>query len=91
VINDGRLMLGDGGKMKLDTDPFPVNVIEFEQKKVLVHTDQATATKGKNMVVSNDLRNKMIKPRSPDVGVWNAQRAPPEGSSPHLICRLIST
>jgi hypothetical protein len=62
VINDGRLMLGDGGKMKLDTDPFPVNVIEFGQKKVLVHTDQATTTKGKNMVVSNDLRNKMIKP-----------------------------
>jgi hypothetical protein len=27
VINDGRLVLGDGGKMRLDTDPFPVNTI----------------------------------------------------------------
>jgi hypothetical protein len=41
VINDGRLTLGDGGKMKLDTDPFPIGMVEIEHKKVLVHTDQA--------------------------------------------------
>jgi hypothetical protein len=28
VINDGRLTLGDGGKMKLNTDPFPVSMVE---------------------------------------------------------------
>jgi hypothetical protein len=64
--------------MKLDTNLFPVNVIEFEQKKVLVRTDQAEATKGKNMIVSNELRNRIIKPWSPEVGVWkeNVRRAP---------------
>jgi hypothetical protein len=38
TLNDGRLTLGDGQKMRLDTDPFPtnVNVINFEGKKVLV-------------------------------------------------------
>jgi hypothetical protein len=35
--------------MKLDTDPFPINMIEFEQKKVLVRTYQAETTKGKNV------------------------------------------
>jgi hypothetical protein len=71
-------MLGDGGKMKLDTDLFPVSVIEFEHKKVLVCIDQAATTRGKNIVVSDDLRNKMIKPQSPEVGVWreNTSRKP---------------
>jgi hypothetical protein len=58
MINDGRLTLGDGGKIELDTNSFPVNVIEFEQKKMLVRTNQATTTKGKNVVISDDLRNK---------------------------------
>jgi hypothetical protein len=63
VINDGRLTLGHGGKMKLD-------------KKVLVFTDQAEMTNGKNMVVSNELRNWMINTHNPDIGMWkeNVQR-----------------
>jgi hypothetical protein len=70
VINDGRLTLVDGGKMKLDMDPFPVGMVELEQKKILVRTDQAETTKGRNVVVSDDLRNRMIKPHNPEVGMW---------------------
>jgi hypothetical protein len=36
VLNDGWLTLGDGGKMKLDVDPFLVNTVSFEEKKILV-------------------------------------------------------
>jgi hypothetical protein len=43
--------------MKLDTDPFPISMVELINKKVLVHMDQAKMTKGKNVVVSNELRN----------------------------------
>jgi hypothetical protein len=57
VINDGQLTLGDGGKMKLDMDSFPVGMVELEQTKILVCTDQAETTKGSNVVVSDDLRN----------------------------------
>jgi hypothetical protein len=71
VINDGQLTLADGGKMKVDTDPFPVGMVELEQKKILVCTDQAETTNGRNMVVSDDLRNQMIKPHNPKVGMWN--------------------
>jgi hypothetical protein len=63
------LTLGDGGKMKLDTDPFPVGMVELGHKKILVLTDQAETTKGKNMVISNDLRNRMIKPHTTKIGV----------------------
>jgi hypothetical protein len=44
VLKDGRLMLGDGHRMKLDTDPFPANVntINFEDVKVLVRPEQPT-------------------------------------------------
>jgi hypothetical protein len=70
VLNDSRLTLGDGGKMKVNTDPFPIGMIERMNKKILVRTDQAETTKGKNMVISNELRNRMIKPHIPEIGVW---------------------
>jgi hypothetical protein len=70
VINDDRLTLGDRGKMKLDTDPFLVGVVEFTDKKVLVHMDQAEMTKGKNVVVFDELRNWVIKPHNPEIGGW---------------------
>jgi hypothetical protein len=64
--------------MKLDVDPFPVNTVVFVEKEVLVRTDQASTTKGKNVIVSDELRNQMIKPRSPEVVVWkeNTVRKP---------------
>jgi hypothetical protein len=70
LINDGRLTLGDGGKMKLDIDPFPVGMVELLDKKILVRTDQAEMTKGKNVVVSDELCNRMIKPHNIEVGMW---------------------
>jgi hypothetical protein len=70
VINDSRLTLGELGKMKLDVDPFLVNVTKFEGKRVLVQTGQVATTRGKNVVVSDELRWRMIKPRSPEVGRW---------------------
>jgi hypothetical protein len=64
------LTFGDGGKKKLDTDPFPINMVELKHKKIMVHTDQAEMTKGKSLVVSDYLRNRMIKRHNPDIGVW---------------------
>jgi hypothetical protein len=63
-------MLEDCGMMKSDVDPFPVNMMSFGEKKILVWTDQGEKMKG-NVVVSDKLRRKMIKPRSPEVGAWN--------------------
>jgi hypothetical protein len=70
VINDGRLTLGDGGKMKLDTDPFPIGMVKLMDNKVLVRTDQAETNKGKNVVVSDEPHNWLIKPHNPEIGVW---------------------
>jgi hypothetical protein len=62
--------------MKLDTNPFPVSMVELEHRKILVRTEQAKTTKGKNVVVSDNLRNWMIKPHNLEIGVWkeNVQR-----------------
>jgi hypothetical protein len=70
VINDGRLTLGDGGKMKIDTDPFPVGMVKLMDKKVLVRTIQVKTTEGNNVVISNELHNQMIKPHNPGIGMW---------------------
>jgi hypothetical protein len=56
--------------MKLDTDLFPIGMVELMDKKILVCTDQAETTKGKNVVVSDELRNRMIKPHNLEIGVW---------------------
>jgi hypothetical protein len=56
--------------MKLDTDPFPVGMVELMNKKVLVRKDQDETTKGKNVVIFDELRNWMIKPHNPEIGVW---------------------
>jgi hypothetical protein len=70
--------------MKLDTDPFPIGLVELEHKKILVHTDQAEMTKGKSVVISDDLHNRMIKPHNPEIGVWkeNVQRKPAKRAKP---------
>jgi hypothetical protein len=56
--------------MRLDVDSFPVNTVRFGEKKILVRSDQADPTKGKNVVMSDKLRNKMIRPHNPEVGMW---------------------
>jgi hypothetical protein len=70
--------------MKLDTDPFPVGMVELEQKKILVRTDQAETTKGRNVFVSDDLRNRMIEPHNPEDGMWkeSVQRKPARKVNP---------
>jgi hypothetical protein len=70
ALNDGRLTLEDGNKMKLDTDPFTVSMVNLEEKKIMVRSDQANSTKGKNVIVSDELRNKMIKPHNPEPDIW---------------------
>jgi hypothetical protein len=55
--------------MKLNTVPFPIGMVELMDKKVLVRTDQAETTKGKNVVVFDELCNQMIKPHNLKSGV----------------------
>src|SRR3954469_7470100 len=55
--------------MKLDSDPFPVNMIEFHNKKMLIRSDQVESAKEKN-VVEDNAPPRMIKPKDPEIGVW---------------------
>jgi hypothetical protein len=56
--------------MKLDIDPFPVSMVELMDRKVLVRTDEAKTSKGRNVIVSDELRNRMIKPHNLAIGMW---------------------
>jgi hypothetical protein len=56
--------------MKLTIDPFPIGIVEFMDKKVLVHTDQAKTAKAKNVAVFDELHNRMIKPHKLETGMW---------------------
>jgi hypothetical protein len=76
--------------MNLDTDTFPIIMGELEHKKILLRTDQAETTKGKSVVVSDDLCNQMIKPNNPKIGVWkeNMQRKPAKRVKPTSAMQL---
>jgi hypothetical protein len=56
--------------MNLNTDLFPVGMVELMDKKVLVCTDQAKMTKGRNVVISDELYNQMIKPHNSEISMW---------------------
>jgi hypothetical protein len=70
ALNDGRLTLGDGSKMKLDVDPFLGSVVDLKEKKILVHSGQASITRGQNVIVSDELKHRMMVPHNPEVSVW---------------------
>jgi hypothetical protein len=50
AINEGRLKFQE---MQVDTEPFPMNMIDIEGKKVLVRPNIADKGKGKEIVISN--------------------------------------
>ena len=43
--------------MKLDNDPFPVNTIDMEGKKVLIRPSQAESAKGKDVIVGGERKS----------------------------------
>jgi hypothetical protein len=55
--------------MKLDTNPFPIVMVEPMDKKIFLRMDRAEMTKGKNVVVWDGLRNRMIKSHNPETGM----------------------
>jgi hypothetical protein len=52
--------------MKLDKDPFPVNMnmAELDGKKVLIRPSQAESTKGEEILIGEERSSRMIKPKS---------------------------
>jgi hypothetical protein len=64
-------MLGDESKMKLDVGSFPMHMVGLEGKRFLVRSNQAESTNGKEVLVLDELRQRMIKPHNPEVGAWN--------------------
>jgi hypothetical protein len=70
ALNDGRLTLGDGSKMKLDVNPFLGSMVDHKEKEIFVHSGQASTTRGKNVIVSDELKHQMLVPHNPEVSVW---------------------
>jgi hypothetical protein len=63
--------------MQVDTEPFPMNMIDFEGKKVLVRPNTADKGKGKETIIGNAKRDdgdckvscrKVVAEKTPDGG-----------------------
>jgi hypothetical protein len=75
--------------MKLDSNPFPVNVnmMDFEGKNVLVRTDQANTTQGRRVIVSPRL--KVMVPRNPEPGKWKINQRKDQGGRVKVNSRML--
>jgi hypothetical protein len=69
-IDEGRLPFTEESKMIHHTDTFPTNVIDFQNKKMLIRSDHTVFARGKNIVVDANALPRMIKPKHPAVGEW---------------------
>jgi hypothetical protein len=74
AINEGRLKFQE---MQVDTEPFPINMIDFEGKRVLIWPSTADMGKGKEIIIGNareaDENNKtscrkVVAEKNPDGG-----------------------
>jgi hypothetical protein len=74
AINEGRLKFQE---MQVDTEPFRINVIDFEGKKVLIQLGTADKKKGKEVIIGDarkaDENNKIscrkvVAEKTPDGG-----------------------
>jgi hypothetical protein len=74
AINDGRLKFQE---MQMDTEPFPMNMINFDDKKVLVRPSAADKGKGKEIIIGNPREadentkiscRKVVAEKTPDGG-----------------------
>jgi hypothetical protein len=74
AINEGRLKFQE---IQVDTEPFPMNMIDFEGKKVLVRPATADKGKGKETIIDNAKKadgdckvscRKVVAEKTPDGG-----------------------
>jgi hypothetical protein len=74
AINEGRLKFQE---MQVDTEPFPINMINFNGKKVLIRPSAADKGKGKDAIIGNAQKagennknssRKVVAERTPDGG-----------------------
>jgi hypothetical protein len=72
TINEGRLKFAESPKIKLDKDPFLVNMnmVELDRKKALVQPSQTESTKDKEVVIVEERPARMIKPKTTKDGQW---------------------
>ena len=68
--------------MNLDHDPFPVNTINFDDKKVLIRPAGASRICYGERVIIGEPRPKMMVPKNPEVDVWKENRSEVSSSKP---------
>jgi hypothetical protein len=74
----------DEKNMQLDDNPFPTNMVNFEDKKVLIRPSQAESAKGKNVVVGVRVDQTLLK-----MPEWWSEEASSYGSLQNTWPKMI--
>jgi hypothetical protein len=72
LMIEGQLKFAENPQMKLDEDLFQANMntVELEGNKVLVRPSQTESTKGKEVIIGEERRPRMIRPKNKKNGRW---------------------
>jgi hypothetical protein len=77
--------------MKLDEDPFQVNMntVKLEGKKVLVWPSQAGSTEAKKVVIGEERQPRMIRPKNLKIGRWKENERSKPQSRPKITFNIL--
>jgi hypothetical protein len=77
--------------MKLDKDLFStnMNMVELEGKKVIIRPSQAESTKGKEVIIGEERKQRMIKSKSPEDGQWKKNKRSKPQSLPKATFNIL--
>jgi hypothetical protein len=80
-INEGRLKFAESLQIKLDKDPFLVNMnmVKLDRKKVRIQPSQTESTRDEEVFIGEERPPKMIKSKSMKDGQWKKnERSKPQ-------------
>jgi hypothetical protein len=73
AISDGRLAFLESSKMKFNTDPFPINLVDFTDKKMFIRSDQTESARGNFFLIDDNAPPRIIRPKHPEGG-WKINK-----------------
>jgi hypothetical protein len=77
--------------MMLNKDPYlaNMNMVELDEKKVLVRPSQAKSTKGKEVVIGEERQPRMIRPKNLEIGRWKKNERSKPRSCPKVTFDIL--
>jgi hypothetical protein len=66
-----------------------MNMVELDEKKVLVRPSQTESTKGKDVIIGEERQPRMIRLKNPEIGRWKKNKRSKSRSHPKVTFDIL--